>query len=98
MARDYDMKMTVGRTKKEMSKAEFSKGYIDSWFPNICGYAYHAEIVSPRTGRGIMNDIMKKVDWIEDWGKGSPVLHMKDGTELFVQDSNDFPQPTDECD
>ena len=83
--------------KTEMSKAEFRKGYIDSHYPMLCGYAYNAEIISVNDGKKIMKEILEKVDWIEEWENGSPILHMKGGKELYVQDTDDFPVPTDDC-
>jgi hypothetical protein len=43
-----------------------------------------------------MDKILKDVVWIERCVNMHPVLHMKDGKELYVQDTDDFPTPTSE--
>jgi len=79
-----------------MSKEEFEHGYIYGAYPGLTGYAYKAEFISEEQAKKVMQEIMKGVDWIEvgpgDW----PVLHMKDGRELYVMDTGDFPMPTSE--
>jgi hypothetical protein len=89
--------MTKNSNTKKMSKAEFERDYIDSHFPMLCGYAYNAEIISINDGKKVMRDILKKVDWIDDSSGGYPILHMKDGKELYSGDTDDFPVPTDDC-
>lgn len=88
--------LNTGDRSNEMSMHEFRRQYVESHYPNLRGYAYKAEIVSIPTGKEIMEEILDRVEWIEDWPHGHPILHLKDGSELFVQHSDDFPQPTSE--
>jgi hypothetical protein len=81
---------------KTMSKDEFEHGYVYGFYPGLTGYGYQADFISEEDAKAIMERIMKKVAWIEDTERGSPILHMKDGSELDVGDTEDFPKPTDE--
>lgn len=79
-----------------MSKKQFEREYI--WgheVPGLTHYAYQAEPYSPDAAHNIMLDILRRTDWIEVSEVG-PILHMKDGTVLYANDSNDYPQPSDE--
>ena len=75
---------------------EFREGYVDAYYPGLTGYAYQAEIISEDDAREVMEDILKGVAWIQRCADMHPILHMKDGKELYVQDTDDFPQPTSE--
>jgi hypothetical protein len=81
---------------KVMSKDEFEHGYVYGFYPGLTGYGYQADFISEEDAKAIMERIMKKVAWVEDTERGSPILHMKDGSELDVGDTEDFPKPTDE--
>jgi hypothetical protein len=81
---------------KVMTKREFVDGYVDARFPNLTGYAYQSEILTEEKARTVMYEIVKRIDWIEERESGHPILHMRDGKELFVDDTDDFPKPTDE--
>ena len=83
----------IARHVRRIPKEEFRRGYVDAHYPGQVGYAYQADILGFEDGRWVMHQILRDVDWIEDWHEGHPVLHMKDGTTLYAQDSNDFPQP-----
>ena len=84
--------------QNQMSKEEFIDGYVDAYFPNLTGYAYQSEILTEEEAKTVMHEIVKRIDWIEERESSHPILHMQDGKELFVDDTNDFPKPTDEED
>jgi len=81
---------------RTMDVGEFREGYVDAYYPNLEGYAYQADIIGPDEGRKVMDAILKDVAWIEQCGNASPVLHMKDGKDLHVDDTDAFPAPTSE--
>jgi len=81
---------------RKMSIEEFREGYVDAHYPGLTGYAYQAEFIDEDAAMKIMNEILGGVKWIERCVNMHPILHMKDGRELYVDDTNDFPTPTNE--
>jgi len=81
---------------RKMPIREFREGYVTAHYPGLTGYAYQGEIIDEDAAMEIMNEILQKVDWIEQCVTMHPVLHLKDGKELYAQDTDDFPQPTSE--
>lgn len=81
---------------REMRMEEFRDGYVDAYYPGLTGYGYQAEMLTKDEGKEVMERILKNVVRIETCGNGSPILIMKDGKELFVDDTDDFPVPTSE--
>jgi hypothetical protein len=81
---------------RKMTMEEFREGYVDAHYPGLTGYGYQAEMISERRAMQVMEKILKDVVWIERCVNMHPVLHMKDGKELYVQDTDDFPTPTSE--
>lgn len=81
--------------KPTMTKEEFRRGYVDAYYPGLTGYGYQAEMITESEAKKIMNDILKDVVRIEEYGH-TPVLVMKDGRRLWATDTDDFPVPTAE--
>lgn len=81
---------------RKMTLQEFREGYVIAHYPGLTGYAYQGEIIDEDEAMNVMAEILGKVAWIEQCVASHPILHLKDGKELFAQDTNDFPQPTNE--
>ena len=77
---------------------DFRKSYIDSWFPNLTGYAYQADMIDADEGKKVMRSILRKIEEIKPEGVyGHPEFRLRGERDWrSVVDTDDFPVPSDE--
>lgn len=96
MARHSKGADRCAQVTKLMSIGEFLRGYVTGDYPGLCGYAYNADLISIGDAERIMERILDETVCVDDSGP-YPVLVQRDGKGLHAQDTDDFPQPTDDC-
>ena len=77
---------------------DFRRGYVDSHYPNLTGYAFQADMIEEAEGRKIMRRMLRSIVEIETNGVyGHPEIKLKGERDWrSVVSTDDFPIPTDE--
>jgi len=92
-----DDKIKKGDPEFEDAIEDLREGYVTAHFPNLGGYAYEADLITIREGEDIMDDLVEKIVEI-DWPDGAHPRFKLEGEDKWrsVEDSDDFPQPTED--